>query len=76
MRSFAIARDAYAVPNLNGGRMSRQRVGQIVGDAAREATRLHTVRGLPPLPNVTPHALRRTYISIALLANSFASSGS
>ncbi len=63
--------DAYAVPNLNGERMSRQRVGQIVGDGAHEATRRHTARGLPPLPNVTPHTLRRTYISIALLANNF-----
>jgi len=25
----------------------------------------------PPLPRVTPHSLRRTYISIALLANNF-----
>nr|MBA2637886.1 tyrosine-type recombinase/integrase [Solirubrobacterales bacterium] len=30
-----------------------------------------TERGLPPLPHVTPHTLRRTYISIALLANNF-----
>ena len=30
-----------------------------------------SARGLPPLPNTTPHTLRRTYISIALLANSF-----
>ena len=28
-------------------------------------------RGLPALPNTTPHTLRRTYISIALLANRF-----
>src|SRR3954465_12403438 len=28
-------------------------------------------RGLPPLPRTTPHSLRRTYISIALLANNF-----
>src|SRR4051794_12338768 len=28
-------------------------------------------RGLPPLPNVTPHTMRRTYISIALRANGF-----
>ena len=26
---------------------------------------------LPPLPHTTPHTLRRTYISIVLLANSF-----
>jgi hypothetical protein len=28
-------------------------------------------RDLPPLPHTTPHTLRRTYISIALLANNF-----
>jgi integrase len=28
-------------------------------------------QGLPPLPNVTPHTMRRTYLSIALLANGF-----
>jgi hypothetical protein len=28
-------------------------------------------KGLPPLPSTTPHTLRRTYISIALLANNF-----
>ena len=28
-------------------------------------------KGLPPLPNTTPHTLRRTYISIALVANNF-----
>ncbi len=30
-----------------------------------------TQRRLPALPNTTPHTLRRTYISIALLANRF-----
>ncbi len=28
-------------------------------------------RGLPPLPHVTPHTLRRTYVSIMLLATNF-----
>lgn len=30
-----------------------------------------TAKGLPPLPATSPHSLRRTYISIALLANNF-----
>jgi hypothetical protein len=30
-----------------------------------------SARGLPPLPHTTPQTLRRTYISIALLANRF-----
>ena len=63
--------DAYLVPNLRGGRMDRQRVGQIVADAADAASTTLTRRGLPPLPRTTPHSLRRTYISIALLANNF-----
>ncbi len=30
-----------------------------------------TERGLPPLPHVTPHTPRRTYVSIMLLATNF-----
>jgi integrase len=63
--------DDYAVPNKRGKRMDRQRVGQIVTQAATLANHRHAERGLPPLPHITPHSLRRTYISIALLANSF-----
>jgi len=61
----------YLVPNLNGGRISRQRVGEIVKEAAEAASEQLVVKGAPPLPNTTPHTLRRTYISIALLANNF-----
>ncbi len=60
--------DAYLVPNLKGGRMSYGRVETIVRDAAVRASGRLAARGLPPLPHVTPHTLRRTYISIALLA--------
>src|SRR3954451_14028538 len=51
--------------------MTRQRVGKIVREAAAEATQRLEAKGLPPLPAVTPHTLRRTYISIALIANNF-----
>ncbi|MEC5034459.1 tyrosine-type recombinase/integrase [Conexibacter stalactiti] len=61
----------YLIPSTTGGRLSRQRVGRIVREAALEASRRHEARGLPPLPNITPHSLRRTYISIALIANNF-----
>ena len=55
-----------------GGRITRQRVAAIVGEAATLRLRASSAaRGLPPLPNTTPHTLRRTYISIALLANRF-----
>ncbi len=63
--------DAYLFPNVRGGRISRQRVGEIVREAAERASERLVKRGLPPLPNTTPHSLRRTYISIALLANRF-----
>ena len=51
--------------------MSRQRAAAIVSEAAELASERLTARGLPALPNTTPHTLRRTYISIALLANRF-----
>lgn len=63
--------DAYLVPNARGGRISRQRIGKIVAAAAKLASERLVAKGLPPLPNTTPHTLRRTYISIALLANEF-----
>jgi integrase len=59
------------VPNLNGGRISRQRVGKILREAAQAASAEREQRGLPPLPAVTPHSMRRTYISLALVANNF-----
>src|SRR3954451_12462385 len=63
--------DDYVVQNLRSGRLSRQRVAQIIREATERATETRRDRGLPPLPKATPHALRRTYISIALLANGF-----
>jgi len=61
----------YLVPNVRGGRLSRQRVGKVIVEAAKLATERLAAKGLPPLPRTTPHTLRRTYISIALLANEF-----
>jgi integrase len=63
--------DDYVVQNVRGGRISRQRVARIVREAATLATERRSASGLPPLPRTTPHSLRRTYISIALLANRF-----
>ena len=51
--------------------MVRQRVSRIVNKAARLAGERLVTHGLPPLPVTTPHSLRRTYVSIALLANNF-----
>jgi integrase len=63
--------DAHVVPNRHGRRLDRQRVGAFVAQAAALANHQRTTRELPPLPHITPHSLRRTYISIALLANNF-----
>jgi integrase len=63
--------ESYLFPHTRGGRISRQRVSRIVSKAAERATEQLVARGLPPLPNTTPHSLRRTYVSIALLANNF-----
>jgi integrase len=63
--------DAYLIPNSRGGRISRQRIAKIVKKAADLASKQLVEKGLPPLQTTTPHTLRRTYISIALLANSF-----
>jgi integrase len=63
--------DDYAFPSIRGGRLTRQRVGKILREAAELATRRLEAQGKPPLPTTTPHTLRRTYISIALLANGF-----
>ena len=63
--------DDYVVRNLRGGRISRQRIAAIVREAAVLASEIRAQQGLPPLPRTTPHTLRRTYISIALLANRF-----
>lgn len=43
---------------------------RLVRPAVERANRIRAEAGLPPLPpNVTPHTLRRTYISIALIAS-------
>jgi integrase len=51
--------------------MTRQRVGEIVRHAATLASTRLAVRELAALSKTSPHTLRRTYISIALVANHF-----
>ncbi|HMH47036.1 MAG TPA: hypothetical protein VK538_04910 [Solirubrobacteraceae bacterium] len=46
-------------------------MARVLTKASARASEQLLARGLPPLPNTTPHTLRRTYISIALLANNF-----
>lgn len=63
--------NAFLVQKVRGGRIDRGRVTAILAKASARASEQQVKRGLPPLPHTTPHTLRRTYISIALLANSF-----
>ena len=60
--------DAHLFPNMRGGRMKRH---EPTRSSARWRLSGLAARGLPSLPNSTPHTLRRTYISVALLANRF-----
>jgi integrase len=62
---------AYLFQNERGGRMTRKRIGEIVHEAAERATEKMLEQGMPPLAHITPHSLRRTYISILLLASEF-----
>ena len=43
----------------------------LLAPIAELASRRLVERGLPPLPHITPHSLRRTYVSIMLLATKF-----
>jgi hypothetical protein len=48
--------DAYLRPNVHGGRITRQRVGKILREAAALASERLEQQGRPPLPNTTRHA--------------------
>jgi integrase len=44
---------------------------RVLAAAAELASQRLVASGLPPLPHVTPHTMRRTYVSIMLLATKF-----
>ncbi len=67
----SITPNDYVFQNGEGGRWSRQSVAKIVTEASIAASEAICKQGLPALPHTTPHTMRRTYISIALLANNF-----
>ena len=55
-----------------GTRWDEGNVRERVLDAgARLASKKLIQHGLPPLPHVTPHTMRRTYVSVMLLATKF-----
>ncbi len=61
---------APAFPSRTGRRRSKDNVNQkVVGPAVQAANELRGTRGQPPLPDrVTPHTLRRTFITLMLEA--------
>jgi integrase len=61
----------YVFQNNEGRRMSRQSINKVLTEAAVAASETLCKHDLPALPHTTPHSMRRTYISIALLANNF-----
>lgn len=61
--------DAYVFQSERGGRLGEKRVSAILREAANAASEAMIALGLPPLQHTTPHSMRRTYISIALLAS-------
>lgn len=71
-RGYPTGPDEYLFCTRRGHRWSDDNVRNRILDAGakRASTRL-VARGLPPLPHVTPHTLRRTYVSIMLLATNF-----
>ena len=61
---------APAFPTRTGGRRDKDNIrNRVLAPALKRANELRTRRGLPPIDtHVTPHTLRRTYISIMLAA--------
>jgi len=61
---------APAFPTRTGGRRDKDNIrNRVLAPALRRANELRDRRGLPPIDaHVTPHTLRRTYISIMLTA--------
>jgi integrase len=67
--------DDHLFPSLRGGRITHQRVGEILREAAGLASERLQEQGRPPLPTTTPHTMRRTYISIRCWPMASTSSG-
>ena len=64
--------DDYFFCTHDGKRWDSGNVRQrIIAPAVEAASARMAELGMPPLPHVTPHTLRRTYVSIMLLATNF-----
>ena len=62
--------DEYVFPTASGRPRDKENISRrVLGPTVTRANELRAQRGLPPLPKVTPHALRRTYISLMIEAS-------
>ena len=56
-------------PTASGRPRDKENISRrVLGPTVKRANELRAERDLPPLPQVTPHALRRTYISLMIEA--------
>lgn len=61
--------DAPFFPTRTGRRRTKDNLNErVIGPAVRHADRRRREQGLPPLPRITNHSLRRTYISLLFAA--------
>ena len=61
--------DAFVFVTVSGRPRDKDNVRQrVIAPVVRRANELRSARGLPPLPAVSPHSLRRTYISLLIEA--------
>jgi integrase len=61
--------DEYVFPTASGRARDKENISRrVLGPTVKRANELRAERDLPQLPQVTPHALRRTYISLMIEA--------
>ncbi len=61
--------DAFVFATVSGRPRNKDNVRQrVLTPAVTRANEIRARRGLPPLPPISPHALRRTYISLLIEA--------
>jgi integrase len=67
--TVAIRAAGPALPSANDTHRDKDNIGRLVAGVVTEANRERASAGLPALPmRVTPHTLRRTYITLLLEA--------
>ena len=62
--------DEYVFATASGRPRDKENISRrVLGPTVKRANELRAERDLPPLPKVTPHALRRTYIGLMIEAD-------